>query len=164
MTDEVTRAVEDVVEFAAEAAVESVQQEHAVETAAERVEEAADRAEAAAEQVHAEHVAPGISRDDLHSAFAEHVGPLHDRISALEASHTAPQVEDVAHAAAAETVAEIVDRVEEQAQGAEDTIEETLPTTEADAAPAETVAEVVGADVPPRKTHFMHRPLLGRRD
>lgn len=163
MSDELGPVVQQIVNDAADEAVESVREEHAVETAAERVEDAAERVEAAAASVHAE---PSyLTRDDLHAVLSEHLSPVHARIDALE--NPAPPVEDVAQETAEATVAEIAERVEEQAEQAEDELEggalgETpdVPDVETPDV-SEAVAEVVDADVPPKKSHFMHRPLFG---
>lgn len=160
--EQIAAAVAEVVEDAADEAAQAVRDEHAVETAAERVEDAAERVEAAAASAHAANESPALTRDDLHSILAEHVGPLHDRISALE--NPAPAVEDVAQETATATVEEIAERVEDAAEQAEQEIEggalDDIPEGVIEA-PADVVAEVVDADVPPKKSHFMHRPIFG---
>jgi ATP-dependent protease HslVU (ClpYQ) ATPase subunit len=160
MSDEVGAVVQQVVNDAADEAVAAVQQEHAVEVAADRVEAAAERVEDAAAHTDQAHAAPAITRDDLHSIIAEHVGPLHDRISALETP--APAAEDVAQETADATVAAIVDEVEQRAEDAEDELTGDLGDgVTGDTPDASDVAEILAPDTPPRKTHFMHRPLIG---
>lgn len=164
MSDQIQNAVSEVVNDAVDEAVETVREEHAVETAAERVEDAAERVEAAAAHTDAAHDAPPLTAGDIHSIIAEHVGPLHDRLSALETP--APDAQELAETTAEETVAEIAAEVEERAQDAEGEIEGgDLPDggeIVGEPVAPETVAEVVDADIPPRKTHFMHRSIFGR--
>lgn len=160
--EQIAAAVTEVVQDAADEAAEQVRQEHAVEDAAERVEDAAERVEAAAA---ATHTTPEyLTRDDLHAILSEHASGIHARLDALE--NPAPAPEEIAQETATATVEEIAERVEEQAEQAEQEIEdgggETLDAIPEGAGDVtEAVADVVDADVPPKKSHFMHRPIFG---
>lgn len=163
---EIETAVQTTVQDAADEAVETVRTEHAVEVAADRVESAAERVEDAAEAHSAATVTP-----DIGSIIAEHFGPIHARLDGMEARLTPvesvtpddiPDPEEIAPA----IVDEIVERAEDAIGDEPDAgdLGGEIPDSVEDAPEAvEQLADAVTPDTPPRNSHWMNRPLFGRR-